>query len=220
MRPQTSVTLAGLLLSSVAASGGELFRLGERVPRLASEDLGAIERVASSQGHPWALLSWRSQILPETWYADVFIDPAMRSGTLRRGQTVSLWCAPTVGRTACLQWLAKKGNGEYAQIADAAVFGDSLLPRTLREWPIRLVGEFSDEELESVVAYIRTSPKVDASPETAMVVDGSRPIRDIYREAAGVVRAWLTLADGIVQAVRFVRKKGVWQVVEIQDGVA
>jgi hypothetical protein len=219
---RTIAVLACVALSSTL-SGSDIYRFGRLGLRLPKEDVGAIRSLVLAQGEPWALLGWYSQVLPEKRYVDVFLAPTVSTEWLRRGPVLHLECEPTGVELACLHWMQADPPGEYVQVADGGVpFSETFLPRTPRESPIRITGEFSDEELQTLVTYIRSSPRPSTRDGTIdlMTISGSDPVRDIDRQADGSVKAWLIFGSGVATCGTFVKSAEGWQVIEVVMGVS
>jgi len=216
------IVLLGVLVPIAGAKAEDIYRFGRLGLRLAPEDIAAIRSHVAEHGTPWAMLGWYSQTLPEVRYVDVFLPPSRPMDTLRRGPVAHLKCSPLADESACVRWEEAAPTGEYAQVADGAEgFSEGFLPRTSRERPIRIVGDLSDRDIVTLVAYIRSSPRPRAKQGwVAMALSGDLPIQDIELEADGTVRAWLTLDGGVVHSGRFRRTPHGWQITEVVLGVA
>jgi hypothetical protein len=214
------VTSAVVMASTLY--GAEPHRLGPLGHRLTSEDIAAITAFVANVGAPSAIEGWRSQVLPSVWYVDVFLEPTSSTEMLRRGQVVHLQCSPQAEAGTCGIWRSAGAQGSYAQVAEVGSgFGHRPLTSASRERPIRVVGEFSDAELLSLVSYIRSSPTPHSpSGLEGMTLSGEVPITDVQREANGSAQAWLSAAYGVGFNASFRRSKGRWVVTEVVGGVA
>jgi hypothetical protein len=215
----TAVLLTCLAFAVPAVS--EVYRFGPLSESLPAQDVAAIEALVVEHGIPWALLGWRSQVLPDIRYVDVFLQPTVSRSKLRRGRVLHLQCVPGAEQLACLQWTLAGAAGAYVQVAHGRAFTEGLGPRSPLERPIRTVGEFSDEEILTLVSYIRASPRPSTRRGVDMGrLDGSEPALDISREPDGSVRALLTRDSGVSQTARFVRTGRGWRITEVVIGVA
>jgi hypothetical protein len=203
----------------------QVHRFGPLGHRLTAEDVSEISRVSrSGQQAPWTLFAWYSRILPERWYADVFLTPTTSSPRLRRGEVQHLACTPSRKEAPCLHWEVVEKPSGYAQVADGPPFRNPVQIRRPSERPIRLYSELSDADVASLVVYIRSNPD-PTPPKTAngwtrMGVSGAYPIMSIERQLDGSV--WVVMSDdGRVGETAIVRKtQGGWQVTEVGSWVA
>jgi hypothetical protein len=189
--------MTGLLLSlfllALAVPGwgqeSKPYVWGDRLP---PEALAAAVRVATTdRGAPWAIFAGHSQGLPETTYVDAFLPPTLSTSRLRRGVMQRLECRPAVARGSCSDWQATESLETYVQVADKATFSTGLNVRSASERPITVEGAFSDADLVSLVAFIRSKPQF-ASPADGTVsypagVSGEYPTMWIAAEARGLV---------------------------------
>jgi hypothetical protein len=218
MRSIEILALAALL-SPGPAPEPYRFGLAEQLP---GKDVAAVAALVATQGMPWAMYGWRSQVLPEVWYIDAFMPPTVATDRFRRGVVRHFECAPQSAYGACGNWNEVRSPGEYVQVAHGpAPFTESLTPRTPLERPTRVVGAFSERDLVTLVSYIRTSPVPTYSGgRVGMRLSGSSPISDIHLESDGSVRAWLGLDDGTGNCATFRRTRHGWRITELVMGVA
>ena len=88
------------------------------------------------------------------------------------------------------------------------------------ERPILVDGEFSDQDLWSLVLFIRSKPTPKGAGAFAMGVSGAYPIMPIGRQNDGSV--WVRMSeDGGTGEIAIVRRtKSGWQVMEVGWWVA
>lgn len=153
-----------------------VYRFGRLGPRLTREDLAAISRTAGTPASPpWALFGSYSQVLPATWYVDAFLAPTVATDRIRRGPVRHLQCRPRRDDGPCLEWEALPNTDDYVQIADGPSFDGAVTIRRSSERPIQVDGNFSDEDLLSLVAYIRSKPAPTTAPNSVAIgVSGRR----------------------------------------------
>ena len=182
----TLSSILGVLLALVSIGGSpntppRMYRFGDErlVRRLVPEELTAIAEAARARGGvPWAVCVQYSQVLPEWWYVDAFLRPRVTTANIRRGRVLHLQCSPAKGRRGCLEWIPsqRRKPGAYVQVADGKDFGRSLAPRSLHERPIDVEGDISDDDLVSLVDYLRTGP---APATKSLGLSRSEPIMSI-----------------------------------------
>jgi len=211
---------AGLL---VAAEGGELYLFGRDADRLTSDSAEAlaIAAAAEEQGEPWAILTWHSQILPLVRYADVFLPPTVAGEGYRRGAFVHLECRPLDDGPTCRSWTRSSELGAYFQLFEGLAPAGQVTVRSQLERPVRIRGTFSDDELVSLVRYIRSGPgpRVPAGRFPSRV-SRDIPIQDIEQQSNGSVWVRLTV-DGVGgETATVVRTDSGWQVTEVVSWVS
>jgi hypothetical protein len=218
-----SYVLAACILAlpcrPVAADPYLFGRLGAR---LAPGDIAAISRVTQDVASaPWALFGRYSQVLPEVRYVDAFVRPGLATNRIRRGPLVHLECRPRADAPECLPWEIQGAPGEYVQLADGADFGESLDVRRDSERPIRVTGSFSDSELISLVAFIRSKPSVRAPKGmVGMQLGSDYPIMDICRVDDGSVSVTLSPDGGIGETGTVTRTRHGWELTRVTMWVA
>jgi hypothetical protein len=147
-------TFAAFVESSTYRFG----RLGKRLTDAEVDEVVASLNSTDTQA-PVAVLGEYSQVLPLVWYVDIFRAPSSTKGRVRRGVVSSVQCAPD-GAGRCASWESVVADGEYAQVSDTRYsgFDRGIDVRTEQERPFRLSGTISDDELLSLVDYIRSQP--------------------------------------------------------------
>jgi hypothetical protein len=209
----TTVALALPLLAIVPLLGpSEPYRFGSVAEALPPDSVaGIVEATRSVGGPPWALLGWDSQVLPRVLYVDAFLPPTISAAKLRRGAFVRLLCKPIGDRPACGTWERESELGAYVQVADGPTdFGPIATVRGESERPIRVIGDFTDDELRSLVAYVRSRPTQPVRPGwVGASLSDFEPIRDILLREDGSVDVVCGLAFG--QTARVSRPNGTWQ---------
>jgi hypothetical protein len=211
---------------AAAALAEDLYRFGPMGPRLDKIEVAAIlSAVSLGTPPPLALLGWYSQILPSTLYVDVFGAPATTSRRIRRGVVVRSQCTPD-GSNLCLTWSTASAEGRYAQVADAqySEFDNDVNVRTKQERPFRVLGDFSDEELVSLVDYIRTGPSMPRyeGPDYTAIgpsLSNPEPITNVEKRRDGsvLVRMSSDQIGGFLATV--VRVEGAWRLTSVAGWV-
>jgi hypothetical protein len=112
-------------------------------------------------------------------------------------------------------------SGDYAQVADGPeAFGADCTVRRLRERPFLVHGSFSDEEVMSLVTYIRTGPRPATEPGSiVMGISGGEPIQDIQQEADGSVSVVMTYDGYVFEVATCVRSGKAWRITSAAYGI-
>jgi hypothetical protein len=209
-----------LVLIALPARAAEPYRFGPLGGRLTPADLTALEQSIDPPAQLWAVLGWYSQTLPEEWHVDVFLPPTHFTERLARGSILHLSCSPKEG--GCAQWIREPEPGSYAQVPAPErphSPGNSAWSDLRR--PIRISGDFSDEDLVSLVTYIRAGPGPQLPPgQYGMTVSKGVPIQDIERQPNGSVWVRLTRDGGLGETATVVRTSRGWQVTDVVHWVA
>src|SRR5689334_3212056 len=166
-----------VMTHGVAAT--ELYRFGPLGASLSQDSIAAIRALLKPNTTLLAVFARRSQVLPEIWYVDAFLQPSTR-GRIGRGRVARLECMP-VRNDVCKGWRLQPEEAEYAQVvAEPMPPNGAGVVRSLSERPIRLSGTWSDDELNSLIAYVRGGPQ---PPEkdgwTSVGISTDYPILDI-----------------------------------------
>jgi hypothetical protein len=221
MRPAAAVVVLLHLCLAVQGEGGELYRFGRDADRLAPDEMVAIRTAVEARGEPWAILTWHSQVLPEVRYADVFLPPTVATQEYRRGPFVHLECRPLDGEALCQSWAHRSELGVYFQLFESSRVPDRMTVLSEVDRPARVRGTFSDDDLVSLIKYIRSGPGPLLPPGhfPARVTRGI-PIQDIEQQEDGSVWVRLTV-DGIGgETATVVRTDGGWQIAHLVHWVA
>src|SRR5204862_6985516 len=100
------------------------------------------------------------QVLPEAWLALAYLAPDSDQREVRRGRILDL--RTLVSDRRSVRWRVTSRNGRYAQVAvRGRPFSDRVGALDL-DRQFRVYGEFSDTDIASVVAYVRSSPRKPA----------------------------------------------------------
>ena len=151
--------IASLALVLQSASGIPI-RLGDVGRLLSEDDIHQIEQIGvASGGAPWLLVGHHSMI-GEMWFVDAYLQPTTASPSVRRGTLINVSSnlpeVPSVLKVWTLNRRATRLT--YAQVAvSERSFGNILGDQDVNR-PFRISGEFSDDELISLVRFIRTDP--------------------------------------------------------------
>jgi hypothetical protein len=178
----------------------DLYRFGRLGRALQDHEVSQIVAVVTKDyTEPWALLGWYSQVLPSVWHVDLFLPPTLKNARLRRGPVSHVQCTPPEGQEVCGHWQLMPSDVSYGQVAEGASgFGATLSVGSSLERPFRIYGDFSDDEVLSLVEYIRSSPRPEVvvdpqgRPWHGLSVTGSDPIISIGRKEGGL--AWVRVS--------------------------
>lgn len=128
----------------------------------------------------------------------------VKNACFRRGGVRHLECR-AIENAKCLEWQLLPNVGAYVQVSDGSKLEGPVMVRRHSERPIRVGGEFSDQELVSLVLFIRSRPKDESI--SAMGVSGTHPIMAIEKQNNGSV--WVRMSeDGGSGELATVRRVG------------
>jgi len=165
-----------------------------------------------------------SQILPETHYVDAFLPPTASTARFRRGIAQRFECRPSARDGDCSDWQATGDAKTYIQVADQAKFGVSPIVRSPTERPIVVEVNFSDNDLISLVAFIRSKPPLPPLPpgkgRFPDGVSGRYPVASIWRDEHGAVLVGLTDDGGIGETATVTRTAKGWKLVQVGSWVS
>jgi hypothetical protein len=200
-------------------------RIHKEARQLSKRRVQDIARLAGSTGkRAWLLVGDTSQTLPETRFIDAYLEPDVTGASIRRGRVVHLESLIVNG--TAIQWRVRSGNGQYAQVGRESNHWRRWLDDRSIERPFIVDGQFSDQELISLVSFVRGSPeggrKVD--PDGTIHVelpgaDGTLPITVVSREQSGVV-VFLESSTRWGQTLTLTRNRGTWKLVSVTFGIA
>ena len=191
------MNLLGIPLAALVAAAPSPYLFGPLSSRLSASDLAALAQAGGvAQSAPIAVFAYWSQVLPETWYADLFLPATQATQRLRRGPVVHLQCLPIAGR--CDGWQTTGSVTEYLQTVvsdqESAAAPEAMRPL---DRPIAVEGSLSDAEALSLIEYIRSDPPPRASPDgtISLGICPCYPILSMRRGQDGAVSVVLS-ADG------------------------
>jgi len=192
-------------------------------------DLNQLVSVSSSTGgHPWLLEANYS--IPgrrDNWAVSIYLPADRQTERLRRGRVVKCLSVPPQNAKHGRERRLSGPPGSYAQVSiPDRHFTAQLLDPSGIELPFILEGEFADDDLVSLVDFIRSSPAF--VPESArshdsekMVppvrVDGRYPIVAIVRKPDGTFEVGTGSRPGAGQHIAVRRIGSRWVVIEASD---
>jgi hypothetical protein len=217
-------TLGVALAVTAQAASSSVYAFGRLGKRLDDTNIADIASALGSDGAPWAVRAWYSQILPTVWYADAHLPPTLSAGRLRRGLLVRLECRPATRDAECHNWVRASGSAEWVQVLAAAPprSAPPSVP-SVAERPSRVEGRFSDQQLLSLVDFIRASPTPDADEDgrlSGFTVSGDLPIQDILRHEDGSVWVVLSGDGGIGETATVQESEDGWVLQSVVGWVA
>ena len=215
--------LLALLLQQSAASS---IRLMEGVT-VGADEAAQIARLSQGQGTPWFVTRRPGMLGGIVW---VVLRPDTSTPRIRRGRYLEMcaWrCneAPRRIGDGPYEWHFDQSSpesiGRYAQIVMSGRDPDDLRTVGDPNRPFVVAGDFSDDELVSLVEFIRSSPVVAAGSSekrvpflvtSADTVQGTMPISRIVGgpPATGETTVILEMTGLGYQGVNVVRRAGCW----------
>jgi hypothetical protein len=175
-----------------------------------------IVRLAQTQGTPWLISRPPGNIGGLVW---VFLRPDASSLRIRRGRYLRMcaWICSEAPRrigNGPYEWhfdpSLPQSVGQYAQVVAPDRDADDVRDASDVNRPFVISGAFTDDELITLVDFIRTSPRVPLEPSN--VVQGLNPITSIRRVPSAPTAATvsLELPTGMYQIVVASRAAGAW----------
>jgi hypothetical protein len=221
MKNRIHVICAIVWLAVCPNSFAQMARLGTIAERLTEHDLRAIAALLPpDHSAPFLLQGHRSQVLPESWYIDAYLLPDSDRAQVRRGAVLTMSSVLTNGMPS--DWRIE-GTARYAQVGVAG----RPFPRAVGmgdvDRPFLVNGEFTDNELRSIVAFIRTSPSQKqigvglplGTSQGRLEVHGSWPIVEIRRTPSADSMIILTLSGGVGETVVLRSAGRGWTILEV-----
>jgi hypothetical protein len=206
---QSILLVAIALTTGLAQPGPEsVTRLGE-ARRLDNRDLAQIVELGTVEGRrPWVVtLSQSSQVPPERWHVNAYLEPDLRTDGIRRGTVVDLEAINDGTRT----WrVASRDAATWAQVSGARCEAthDMSASTTCRPFIIR--GLFATEEVRQIVELVRASPRVPSNQDPTLMGYGDGPITGLWRLGPAEADVWLGDSLPIIASVQ--RESAGWQV--------
>ena len=193
--------------------------VGTPGPEFSDQDVSDIKRLVEPEGDkPWLFIGVRGQF-GQSQIVRVFCSPTKSSGTIRRGALVH------IGRNRSEiegdGWLPWRlfGSEFYGQVRIEGREFDDIKDNRDPNRPFSVKGEFSDETLEQIVTFIRSSPiwarTAPDEKETNVQVNGELPIWYVHRKEGEDVEVNLLDGRSRGQTVRLKIEQGKWTVSRI-----
>jgi len=202
----TTAWLALVVFLLQSAPTAALIRIGDFARQLTSQDVTELERIAAAveaKGSPWLLEGPFGQSRTSL---RIYLSAETQNPQLRRGKAIDL-----TQNARDRVWTVTE-TVQYAQVVEVgrdfnAISGDRDIHR-----PFPVSGKFTDEDLISLVTFIRGSPGQ---------VRGSWPISSLSGDASSVM-LWLVDPSGSLrlQRVLVVRRGSDWRVIDAITGIA
>lgn len=217
-----------VLAAALAFQAGALPLLGGVGRQLTAAHVVELERLAAAAGGmPWLLVGYEAFTpAPRSWFVDIYLAPDVTTDQLRRGRIQTAVSEGTISGSDRKPWRLQ-GSASWAQVvvqgrAFDAIIGDRDLNR-----PFRVSGSFDDDDIISLIAFIRTNPKNSspsasdqATPGIFTDVDGSWPVSRIRRSHDGVIEVSLLKSEHEGQTVTLIRADGRWVVTRLTAWVS
>lgn len=206
-----------LLAAPLAFQAGALPRLGTVGRRLTAAHVVELERLAAAAGGtPWLLVGDKAfSPAPRSWFVDIYLAPDVTTDQLRRGRIQTAISEGTTSGADRKPWRLQ-GSASWAQVVvHGRAFDEIIGDRDLNR-PFRVSGSFDDDEIISLIAFIKTNPKNSSQPASDQAtpaniftdVDGSWPVSRIHRSHDGVVEVSLLKSEHEGQKVTVIRAEG------------
>jgi len=188
------------------------FVYGPIAAQLTPADIAEVVATCSTPGKPaWLLEAYRLRHLSsENWFVDVHLAPDRTSPRLRRGEVNLCHSSDPVEPGQPVRWVSRGGHDRYAQVAlQGSEFGESLQNPAELERPFNLLSEIGDEDLVSLVDFVRSSAGGKAK--------GGLPIRLVLRTAEGLFVVQTMEREDTGEQVEIRRVDGQWVLEEVSQ---
>jgi hypothetical protein len=218
------LTLALIVAAATVCLAAGPSAYGRAARLLQARDVADITRLSGGRGVLAIEIGW-DQVLPEAWLASVYMAPDSEANGVRRGRVLDF--KTLVEHDRALAWRVMARDGRYAQVAlPGHVFSDQI-DGTHLDRPFTLFGQFSDAELASVVAFVRSSPKPPTVAQRngeivsdGLGLDGQEPVMQLKRVNSTTVEVWMGRESGAgTHAVLHFRNRA-WQLGTVSFFVA
>ena len=226
MRTHFVICLLALAFANSPPGTARPFLIGERASELEPSDLAKILSLTARYGSAWLLdINEAEWLRPPNLRVGVYLAPDVVSSTVRRGRLLGVVQEPSPAPPG-YEWHVRGDAQAWAQVAlPGEEFGTRMKrPRTL-DRPFLVLGNPSDNNLASLVAFIRDGPEKpertthnpdgSLSFEIAVKVDGKNPILVIEKKAEAIFRVSTERRHGTGQAVEVRKGDKGWQVVSV-----
>lgn len=199
LAPRHLLLSIAILVSFAASTFAQTYVFGTFKARIRPQELAPISELArKTGGSPWALRADDGPDFSPWRFVQAFLPPAISTNQLRRGVVLGFNCKADNLNAPCLRWEpSTEDDGHYAQVAAGTPFGAALGVRSDAERPFRVHGSFTDADLLSLVAFIRSKPHFPGRgyPVDPYGVTLRYPIASVSRRGDGSVEVVLTGED-------------------------
>jgi len=218
-----------ILATPLAFQAGAPSRLGTVGRQLTDAHIAALERLAAAAGgRPWLLVGDEAFTpAPRSWFVDIYLAPNVTTDQLRRGRIQTAVSDGTSSGADRKPWRLQDSASWAQVVVPRRAFDEIVGDRDLNR-PFRVSGSFDDDEIVSLITFIRTNPK-NSSPSASdqarpasifTDVDGSWPVSRIHRSNDGVVEVSLLRSEHDGQTVAVIRADGRWVVTRLTAWVS
>ena len=185
---------------------------------LTSEEMSEVRSLSRYAGKaPWLIFGFRyglgPQSAPRRTRVSIYLEPDIESAQLRRGRLLEVEMSASAARQASGRIQSTK---KYAQVIVLSGRPPEVNGRLDVHRPFVVDGEFDDQVLLRVVAFIRRSPAGPARPNgqpTTTGVNGSLQISSI-RRMDDKIEVWLNRDDYHGESVTLENRNGEFVIVK------
>ena len=209
-------SLAAFPAQSQTGAGTVVPRFGSLAPSLTEDDLQQIRKLATRMGGELWVLFGDTGFLADRWTVAAYLRPGIVTGAVRTGQMV--WVTVDVGPdgTAKRVWRIDS-VAMTAQVPLAGRAPDTITSEADVNRPFRVVGEWTSDDLVSLVAFVRSSPPSSNPARGLAQVKGALPIVAIWRQPDGGARVMMlfNFKGREFHDVRVTRSGATWTVASV-----
>jgi hypothetical protein len=188
---------------------------GTLVSKFTAYDYREINRLATHMGGSvWVVFGDTGLLSNSRWGAEVHKKPSVLAGGVRMGEVV--WVATDLKPDQSSRAWRIDGVGVSAQVPLPGRDPDEVTSDMDANRPFRVHGQWSAADLESLVTFIRSSPR-STNPKVGIAqVNGALPIWAVWRNADETVQVGMRVRAREIHRVDLVRQGQAWVVTSIR----
>jgi len=220
LRPAVAVTSAVMTHILFAAWFVSVFALvpaqelgvqrvaGDRT--LTATDEVELARLMQPHGRPWLIVGPEQGQFSGTWSVRVYLQPADGDAPIRRGKVLYVRATAPPGAADLEGW--GLSVFDYVQVP---MDRSRPLSLTSTDLPFNEWHTLPDADLQSLVAFVRSSPRWQNT-----TIDGARPVRSIRRSPSGDIEVGVMIDRWSTWVLTLRPNGATWQLVHVGMVVA
>jgi hypothetical protein len=204
------------LLAALQAGAVQTVFLGDVARLLADQNISELERLMPGGQKPWLVIGERVQV-STTHIIQAYLPAQSLSGEVRRGTMIKLRRDRNNPAWSIIDYSQQPypESVNWAQVRVAGQSFDQMRGDEDQNRPFLLTGQFEDDELMSIVNFIRSGPM---RPGTPLRISAG-PIISLVREQSAV-RVWIRMGDTAWQSLAIRPDGQSWTIVGVAEARA